>query len=270
MFFISIFRLCNAAVSLILQESEKRAEMIAKCPLLYELISTITLERLPARRTFMTCLVTIGSNVNSTREREQMNNMILKPMAERFVIATNQYMMGDSSGIPHIVDLLECFSGIARAAQYESGTILYSKLQLFVYTYYHISAFLYPLLQISCKMLRGTRDAQNLVDAILDLFHQVASTVAVFMDMNNSNNEQENSFFALLIDLIDNFKESQITRFNKASVFAEMEQEDQIADLVTLLKTVSNAVSKPYVTYSGGDDIADHLSFPLCNKSKCR
>ncbi|CAD5226707.1 unnamed protein product [Bursaphelenchus xylophilus] len=246
-------KLCNAAVGLLLQESEKRAEFIAKSPLLYELISTITLERLPARRNFMTCLVTIGSNVNSTREREQMHDMILKPMAARFMEASQQYFAGNMNIIPHLVDLLECFSGIARAAQIESGSILYE--------------FLLPILRVSCNMIRIAVDSQLLVEAILDVFHKVATTVFVFMDLKNNGSEEENSFIMLLMELLDNYKESQMRRFNRGRAFADLEQEEQIADLVMLLKIISNTISKPYIMYGSPSDVSDHLSLPLCQKT---
>jgi hypothetical protein len=75
-FNLIIYRLCDTVVCFLVQESEKRAQFIAKSPLLYEQLSSITLERLPSRRDFMTCLVTVGSNLNSGRERSQMHDMV--------------------------------------------------------------------------------------------------------------------------------------------------------------------------------------------------
>ncbi|CAD5218799.1 unnamed protein product [Bursaphelenchus okinawaensis] len=246
-------KLCNAAVSLLLQESVKRAEFIAKSPLLYQLISSITLERLPARRTFMTCLVTIGSNVNSTAEREQMHNMILKPMADRFMEASQQYFAGDRVVVSHMVDLLECFSGVARAAQIESGSILYE--------------YLLPILRVSSNVIKIAVDSQSLVEAILDVFHKVATTVFVFMDLKTNDTAEENSFIMLLMELLDNYKESQLRRFSSARAFADLEQEEQIADLVILLKTISNTISKPYIMCGIPSDMSDPLSTPLCEKT---
>jgi hypothetical protein len=93
---------------------------------LYEKLATITLERLPCRREFMTCLVTVGSNLTS-QERTQMHEMILQPMAQRFLETAQAFQSGRYNLAPHLVDLLECFSGIAKGAQIESGNILYSK-----------------------------------------------------------------------------------------------------------------------------------------------
>lgn len=73
---IRVFRLCDTAVAFLVQESEKRAKFIAQSPLLYEKLGLITLERLPCRKEFMTCLVTVGSNLNTSQERSQMHDMV--------------------------------------------------------------------------------------------------------------------------------------------------------------------------------------------------
>lgn len=121
--------LCDTAVCLLVQESEKRAKFIAKSALLYEKLGSITLERLPCRREFMTCLVTVGSNLTSA-ERSQMHEMILQPMAQRFMETAQAFQAGQFNTVTHLVDFLECFSGIAKGAQIESGNILYSKLRM--------------------------------------------------------------------------------------------------------------------------------------------
>lgn len=117
--------MCDIAVCFLTQESEKRAKFIAGSPLLYEKLGSITLERLPCRREFMTCLVTVGSNLSTSQQRSQMHDMILQPMATRFLDAAQAFQSGQFSVAPHLVDLLECFSGIAKGAQIESGNILY-------------------------------------------------------------------------------------------------------------------------------------------------
>lgn len=56
---------------------------------------------------------------------------ILQPMANRFLTGAIDLQSGHSHLTPHLVDLLECFSGIAKGAQIESGNILYGKEKFF-------------------------------------------------------------------------------------------------------------------------------------------
>jgi hypothetical protein len=48
-------------------------------------------------------------------------------MAARFLEAAQSFLAGQTNLATHLVDLLECFSGIAKAAQIESGNILYGE-----------------------------------------------------------------------------------------------------------------------------------------------
>jgi hypothetical protein len=57
-----------------------------------------------------------------------MHDMILQPMANRFLEGCQAFQSGQFHLAPHLVDLLECFSGIAKGAQIESGNVLYGKL----------------------------------------------------------------------------------------------------------------------------------------------
>lgn len=131
-----------------------------------------------------------------------------------------------------------------------------------------LAEYLLPILRVCSQLMRIAVDAQGLVDAILDVFHRVATTVFVFLDIKTNGSEEESSFFQLLMELFDNYKESQLKRFNRAGAFAELEQEEQISDLVQLLKIISNSISKPYIIYAAPNNISDHLSTPLCRKSR--
>jgi hypothetical protein len=70
------FRLCNAAVDFLVEQSMKRAKFIARSSLLYEKLGSITLERLSCRRDFMTFLVIVKSHLNTEQEKSQMQEMV--------------------------------------------------------------------------------------------------------------------------------------------------------------------------------------------------
>lgn len=55
---------------------------------------------------------------------------ILLPLAERFMSTAETFLAGGQEHLASdLADLLECFSGIAKAAQIESGNTLYSELK---------------------------------------------------------------------------------------------------------------------------------------------
>ncbi|KAI6181096.1 ATP synthase subunit gamma, mitochondrial [Aphelenchoides besseyi] len=119
-------QLCKTAVCFLLQESEKRAQYIAKSPILYEQLASISLEKLPSRADFMTCLVNVGSNLSSSQERSQMNDLILQPLANRFLAQAAAFQQNNSEMIMNVIHLLECFAGVARGATKQSARLLYA------------------------------------------------------------------------------------------------------------------------------------------------
>ncbi|KAI6222438.1 ATP synthase subunit gamma, mitochondrial [Aphelenchoides fujianensis] len=204
--------LCKTAVCFLLQESEKRAPYIAKSPLLYEQLASITLEKLPSRADFMTCLVNI-----------------LQPLAARFLAVADAFQAGNRALASDLVDLLECMSGIAKAAQIESGNILY--------------AYLLPILHSAVRLMGIAADSQPLVEAILDMFKNVATTLFIFVDVKNDSAEDPDSFYNLLYGLLENYFLSQAKRIG-ATALSEVGEEIQIADLVAVLQNCTTLIMK--------------------------
>ncbi|KAI6239694.1 hypothetical protein M3Y99_00562200 [Aphelenchoides fujianensis] len=194
--------LCKTAVCFLLQESEKRASYIAKSPLLYEQLASITLEKLPSRADFMTCLVNVGANLATSQDRSQMHDQILQPLAARFLAVADAFQAGNTALASDLVDLLECMSGIAKAAQIESGNILY--------------AYLLPILHSAVRLMGIAADSQPLVEAILDMFKNVATTLFIFVDAKRIG----------------------------ATALSEVEEEIQVADLVAVLQACTTLIMK--------------------------
>ncbi|KAI6239690.1 ATP synthase subunit gamma, mitochondrial [Aphelenchoides fujianensis] len=262
--------LCKTAVCFLLQESEKRAPYIAKSPLLYEQLASITLEKLPSRADFMTCLVNVGANLATSQDRSQMHDQasplhpsapfiplvslqILQPLAARFLAVADAFQAGNTALASDLVDLLECMSGIAKAAQIESGNILY--------------AYLLPILHSAVRLMGIAADSQPLVEAILDMFKNVATTLFIFVDVKNDSAEDPDNFFNILFQLFENYKISQSKRFNKSAVLSEVEEEEQISDLIALLQIIGCSISKPFIIYTSPASTSDSASCPLCHKT---
>ncbi|KAI6224665.1 ATP synthase subunit gamma, mitochondrial [Aphelenchoides besseyi] len=245
-------QLCKTAVCFLLQESEKRAQYIAKSPILYEQLASISLEKLPSRADFMTCLVNVGSNLSSSQERSQMNDLILQPLANRFLAQVEVFQNGNTNLASDLVDLLECFSGIAKAAQIESGNILY--------------AYLLPILHASVRIMTIAGDHQPLVQGILEMFKNVATTLFIFVDVK-TDSDDGNNFFNLLYQLFENYKLSQAKRFRTTAALSEVEEEEQIADLVSLLQIIGCSISKPFIIYTTPANVSDVSTLPLCHKT---
>lgn len=116
-------------------------------------------------------------------------------------------------------------------------------------------------------------EARSLSDAILDLYKNVATTLFIFVDLKSGPNEtspanDQDNFFNLLHALFEAYKLSQMKRFQTATALAEVEEEEQIADLITLLQTISSSITKPYMLFTSSGDNSDQFEMSLCQKSK--
>jgi hypothetical protein len=122
------------------------------------------------------------------------------------------------------------------------------------------------------RLMPEVGDSQVLVEAILDLFKNIATTLFIFVDLKISPDaasvsEDGDNFFNLLYALFENYKLSQMRRFRTSSALAEIEEEEQISDLVTLLQTIGSSISKPYMIFTTPGDATDNSAMPLCQKS---
>lgn len=111
-------------------------------------------------------------------------------------------------------------------------------------------------------------DIRTLTEAILDLYKNVTTTLFIFVDFKPvSAVEDENNLFNLLNALFEAYKTSQVKRFQTATALADIEEEEQISDLVSLLQIVSSSITKPYMLFTTPDDSVDHCEIMLCQKS---
>ena len=102
-----LLRLCKTAVAFLLQESEKRALFIAKSPTLYSQLQSIALEKLPARRDLMMCLVMVGRQpqldsrtISNARSRKRQDAIVFAHQV--FFI----FLSADSPAALHSLPLL--------------------------------------------------------------------------------------------------------------------------------------------------------------------
>ncbi|KAI6206894.1 ATP synthase subunit gamma, mitochondrial [Aphelenchoides besseyi] len=245
-------QLCKTAVCFLLQESEKRAQYIAKSPILYEQLASISLEKLPSRADFMTCLVNVGSNLSSSQERSQMNDLILQPLANRFLAQAAAFQSNNPEMVMNAIHLLECFAGVARGATKQSGSLLYG--------------YLYPHMQISVRLMLVAAGHQTLVLAILKLFKDVTNVLFVCYNVKTGTSNGDNDFYDLLLQLFENYKISQVRRFETVGSLSESEEEEQIVDLILILQIIRAAISKPPAN-AGPTTSQEPASSALCQKT---
>jgi hypothetical protein len=116
-------------------------------------------------------------------------------------------------------------------------------------------------------------DIRSLTEAILDLYKNVTTTLFIFVDFKPSDvspTEDENNLFNLLNGLFEAYKTSQIKRFQTATALADIEEEEQISDLVSLLQIVSSSITKPYMLFTTLGDSTDQCEIMLCQKSNIK
>nr|CDQ06172.1 Bm7015 [Brugia malayi] len=182
----------------------------AKSPFLFPCLSTIQIERLPARHSFIKVLVQIGSMANDEN--------VLQPLRERFMLLSKERTSLETD----LVDLLDCFGGLAEAAQNHNTHFLFE--------------YLSPILTSSISLLLSYKESQLLTNAVLDLFNNVTKRMGVY-----SENHSDMVFLCeTLLELIRVYRDGQFTRYKVIDV----DVEEKASDLIILLDILANVLSK--------------------------
>uniref|UniRef100_A0A914RCC6 Uncharacterized protein n=1 Tax=Parascaris equorum TaxID=6256 RepID=A0A914RCC6_PAREQ len=89
---------------------------------------------------------------------------ILQPLSDKF----GELCADVTSNESHIADLLDCFAGVAQAAQQHSAPVLFK--------------FISPILARCVGVFCAKKDSQVLVNAVLDLFAVVTRKLSIYVD----------------------------------------------------------------------------------------
>ncbi|VIO92909.1 Uncharacterized protein BM_BM7015 [Brugia malayi] len=190
----------------------------AKSPFLFPCLSTIQIERLPARHSFIKVLVQIGSMANDENVKKMLSEMVLQPLRERFMLLSKERTSLETD----LVDLLDCFGGLAEAAQNHNTHFLFE--------------YLSPILTSSISLLLSYKESQLLTNAVLDLFNNVTKRMGVY-----SENHSDMVFLCeTLLELIRVYRDGQFTRYKVIDV----DVEEKASDLIILLDILANVLSK--------------------------
>ncbi|VDM11619.1 unnamed protein product [Wuchereria bancrofti] len=190
----------------------------AKSPFLFPCLSTIQIERLPARHSFIKVLMQIGGMANDENVKKMLSEMLLQPLRERFMLLCKE----QTSLETNLVDLLDCFGGLAEAAQNYNTHFLFE--------------YLSPILTCSISLLLSHKESQLLTNAVLDLFSNVTKRMGVY-----SENHSDMIFLCeTLLELIRVYRDGQFTRYKVIDV----DVEEKASDLIILLDILANVLSK--------------------------
>uniref|UniRef100_A0A0N5AE84 Exportin-4 n=1 Tax=Syphacia muris TaxID=451379 RepID=A0A0N5AE84_9BILA len=218
-------KLCIDAVGLFVGFAETRPEEFASNELLYNCLSGIQLDRLPARRTLIAALVFIGVSVEDRDLQKLMEIKILKPIADKFYS-----LLTTSSHESDIADLLDCCCGVADLVTNCSANFRYR--------------FLSPIL-IRCVDLISSK-SQLLVNAVLELFEAVTLKLAVHIE----DSENIISLYQMILALLKKYQEYQLEKYKVMII----DDEDKVSDINLFLEVLSNITSMNSIFKGSNND----------------
>uniref|UniRef100_A0A1I7TQK3 ANF_receptor domain-containing protein n=1 Tax=Caenorhabditis tropicalis TaxID=1561998 RepID=A0A1I7TQK3_9PELO len=217
-------KLCQDAIDCLLSLVESHASDIASSTELFEYLNSLDIARLPNRSNLMKALVLIGAAANDQELQENMFKLILVPLSERFVAAAS--VPSQSEVDSQIVDLLQCFDGVARASQSHSAPVLFK--------------FLYSIIEKCIELMHTRSQNETVVSNILQLILDVTTKVSIYID----NEEESNALYSSLLQIVESYRNDQIKRFSTFTA----DDEDKAADLALFIDILSNVLSKDFLT----------------------
>uniref|UniRef100_A0A915PVU4 Exportin-4 n=1 Tax=Setaria digitata TaxID=48799 RepID=A0A915PVU4_9BILA len=226
-------KLCADAVEVLIGLVRAGCNEAAKSPFLFPCLSTVQIERLPARHSLLKVLVQIGAMMNDENIKKNLFVMILQPLRERFVLLSK-----DSASLEtNLVDLMNCFGGIAEAAHNYNTHFLFD--------------YLSPVLTCSISLLLSYKESQLITNAVLDLFNDVTRRMGVYSEDRNDMI----FLYEALLELIRVYRDGQFTRYKVIDV----DVEEKASDLIILLDILANVLSKDILSVipSSSSDTAE-------------
>ncbi|TMS39157.1 hypothetical protein L596_005727 [Steinernema carpocapsae] len=246
-------KLCEEAIQTLLSVSERRAEEMAGSDMLYARLLRIHIRELSCRRLLVYALVRIGSVCQNTIHYNNMIKFILDPLVNEFcsLVIKNA---GTSDTHSQMVDLLECFCGIAEAALPSSAHILLN----------HIL----PALELCPRVLGTAHHAQSVVNGVLMLFGEVTEHLIMYITSLASTRK----VYDIVASLMKVYRDVYLEKYRTGAV----DEEDQSLDLVYFLDVATNILSKDIFNSEDNHGISDgvrisvlelNMLLPLINKS---
>ncbi|EJD74821.1 hypothetical protein LOAG_17920 [Loa loa] len=211
-------KLCMDAVEVFVGLVRTGCSEAAKSPLLFPCLSLVQIERLPARHSFIKVLVQIGAMANDENITKTLYEMVLQPLRERFTLLSREQTSRETD----LVDLMDCFGGLAEAAHNYNTHFLFE--------------YLSPVLTCSIGLLSSHKESQLLTNAILDLFNNVTRRMGVYSEDRNDMI----FLYEALLELIRVYRDGQFTRYKVINV----DVEEKASDLIILLDILANVLSK--------------------------
>ncbi|KAM3720138.1 Exportin-4 [Dirofilaria immitis] len=211
-------KLCVDAVEVFVDLVRASCNESAKSPFLFLYISTIQIERLPARHSFLKVLVQIGAIVDDENIKKTLYEMVLQPLRERFMLLSKEQASLETD----LVDLMDCFGGVAEAAYNYNTRFLFE--------------YLSPILTCSVGLLLSHKESQLITNAVLNLFNNVTRRMGVY------NDDRNNMIFLYetLLELVRVYRDGQFTRYK----LIDVDVEEKASDLIILLDILANVLSR--------------------------
>uniref|UniRef100_A0A0R3S5N0 Exportin-4 n=1 Tax=Elaeophora elaphi TaxID=1147741 RepID=A0A0R3S5N0_9BILA len=227
--------LCVDAVETFIGMVNSGCNQAAKSSFLFPCLSTVQIERLPARHSFVKGLVQLGGSVDDENVKKTLYEMILQPLRERFMLLSKEQTSLETD----LVDLMDCFGGLAEAAQNYNTHFLFE--------------YLSPILTCSVSLLLSHKESQLITNAVLDLFNNVTKRMGIYSEDRNDMN----FLYEALIELIRVYRDGQFTRYKVIDV----DVEEKASDLIILLDILANVLSKDVLSISPSSS-SDTAEFP--------
>ncbi|GMT22065.1 hypothetical protein PFISCL1PPCAC_13362 [Pristionchus fissidentatus] len=223
-------RLCSDSVTMLESLVESHAATLAASPALFALLGEMDLARCPVRAQLMKVLVFIGAAANSDELRKNMFNQILNPLTVRYgsVLSQHRASPNTTQVDSDLIDLLQCFDGVARASQPQSASTLFKVVQ--------------PVLE-TCPDLVRTSSSAAVVTAVLTLMQDVTTKVSIYID----DKEDSLKLYMCLLQTVDAYRSTHVQRF----VGMNSDDEEKAADLVLFMEILSNVLSNDILESPG-------------------
>ncbi|KAK0399793.1 hypothetical protein QR680_003215 [Steinernema hermaphroditum] len=229
-------KVCEEAIMTLLNVADGRPQEVAGNDIFYDKLGTVKLEKVNSRRLLVSSLVAIGSMCDEPHHHDRMANMILKPLAERY-----HHLVQTGGNFSDIVDLLECFCGVAEAAQSFTANILLN--------------YLFPILELCPQVLNGAKHEQAVVDSVLRLFAEVTKHLIIFID----EIEVTRKVYNIVAVLMEVYRDTQLGKYKSHLV----DEEEQSSDLIYFLDVVTNILSKDIFNSAEPGSISDGVKISL-------
>ncbi|VDK73552.1 unnamed protein product [Litomosoides sigmodontis] len=217
-------KLCADAVEVFIGLVNSNCNEIAKSPFLFPCLSTVQIERLPARHSFVKMLVQLGSVVDDENIKKTICGMVLEPLREKFMVLSKEQASLETD----LVDLMDCFGGLAEAAH--------------SYNTHFLFEYISPILRCAISLLSSHNESQLITNAVLDLFKDVTKRMGVHSEDRNDMN----FLYEALLELIRVYRNGQFTRYKVIDV----DVEEKASDLIILLDILANVLSKDVLSIS--------------------